>query len=198
LRRRIVLLLALATSSARGQGAGLQYYYSPNPGDGCSVDADRPCSIVECDAVGKQCACPLVLPNGWKRPLTKEQCEWASRSLPLYRSDEVDRRLGFERRKGEATASSAPKDDSKPLDPKDIVSPRSEAARKLPDDQLCDSVASGGGGTRKHPTTCTYNCGMVLVCVEVDPPAVCPGEQGGTSKARWKEIKGLRPCKSKP
>jgi hypothetical protein len=196
MRKAILLALALATSPAHGQGADVQYYYLPEPtSDVCSAPPGSPCSIVEC-GLGWRCACPLVLPNGWKRPLTKEQCETARRTLPLYPAEEVRRHFDD----GKASASGTRTGTDRPLDEKDMVSPRSEAARRLPDDEVCKLWGSGGGATMKRPTTCKYDCGTVLVCIEVDPPNVCPGadDPSGMSRTRWKNIKGLRPCKPKP
>jgi len=113
MRRMLVLALVLASAAARAQDIDLQYYYSPEPTI-CSGGSGHSCSIVECKPGWKNCACPLVLPNGWKRPLSKEQCDAASRTLPLYRFEEVPRHPGSELRKTEASASSTSADD-KPL-----------------------------------------------------------------------------------
>jgi hypothetical protein len=39
------------------------------------------CYIMECDASGGRCSCPLALPNGWKQPLTLDQCRQLDKML---------------------------------------------------------------------------------------------------------------------
>jgi len=131
MRGLVILTLALAASSALGQGAGRQYYYSPNPTDVCSVGPS--CSVVDCDALGKNCACSLILPNGWKRPFTKEQCDTLSRTLAPYPGDEIDRRTGYERRTSNASDPASPTEADRPKEPKPSSNPGSEAAKKPPD-----------------------------------------------------------------
>ena len=173
----LVLTLALATFSARGQEIGVQYYYSPEP-TFCSGETERPCSIVECRPGWKNCACPLVLPNGWKRPLSKEQCDAASRTLPLYRpEEEVPRRLAPGQTKDEASGS--PKAGA--------AKPTKKKPVSLPDETTCRWVGVGGGG---KPIICRYNCDGVENTIEVllpDSMSKCPGEVSNPLK--WKEIK---------
>jgi hypothetical protein len=62
------------------------------------------------------------------------------------------------------------------------------------DDVLCTPRGSGGGGTKKSPTWCAYDCEGVPQPIEIElPPGMfqCPG--GGMRKVRYEALKGFRP-----
>src|SRR5687767_15957491 len=89
-----LISLGLA-AAAQGTSADRDLYVTNDPARSCMVvepgagETPSRCYVVECDAFGNRCACPNELPNGWKQPLTAEQCRQLGVSL---RSEE--RRVG--------------------------------------------------------------------------------------------------------
>jgi hypothetical protein len=66
--------------------------------------------------------------------------------------------------------------------------------RDILDEVICTPRGSGGGGTKKSPTWCAYDCEGVPQPIEIElPPGRfdCPG--GGMSKVRYKDLRGFCP-----
>jgi hypothetical protein len=52
------------------------------PEDSKTGEATGRCYAMECAPGGDRCTCPLKLPNGWKQPLSGEQCQQLGQLLP--------------------------------------------------------------------------------------------------------------------
>jgi hypothetical protein len=64
---------------------------------------------MECAVGGEHCTCPLKLPNGWKQPLSGEQCQQLGQILPPLPPDEHLRAAGKEKPKAPDLATQVEK-----------------------------------------------------------------------------------------
>src|SRR5262245_58129245 len=69
-------------SQSTGTSADRELYFTKDPTQAaCLMTEERTtsesssrCYVIECDAFGDHCACPVKLPNGWMQPLSEDQC----------------------------------------------------------------------------------------------------------------------------
>ncbi|HEY8205865.1 MAG TPA: hypothetical protein VIG99_00190, partial [Myxococcaceae bacterium] len=97
----IGVLLAPGTGTAQqpGASAGRELYFTYDPNRSTCLMPEAPgsgegssrCYVMECGVAGDHCICPLKLPNGWRQPLTEDQCQQLGQMLrplpPVTTSD---------------------------------------------------------------------------------------------------------------
>lgn len=81
----IGLGLAPWMGAAQGTGTSTEraLYFTNDPGRAACLypeevrtgETTGRCYVMACAADGVNCACPIELPNGWKQPLSAEQCQ---------------------------------------------------------------------------------------------------------------------------
>lgn len=68
------------------------------------------CYVIECDASGDHCACPIKLPNGWMQPLTGDQCRQLGLTLRPLPPVEPGQAIEKERAEAPSPAKQVEKD----------------------------------------------------------------------------------------
>jgi hypothetical protein len=108
------------TGAAQGTGtsAARGFYLTTDPTrmtcllpeESKTGEATGRCYVMECAAGGDRCTCPLKLPNGWKQPLSGEQCQQLGQLLPPLPPVEPAQAAGKEKPKAPGPATQVEKD----------------------------------------------------------------------------------------